>query len=134
MVGRTTSVGTNSLQYMFNITPTANTVYFASGTSPYYSIYWASSPSWSDENWDVKDSSINVDFYCDGVLYNQIYCSYDGGLDYKNTTTGVTLTACDYETGWVSQQYRAIYYTSDMSFGSSDWADFLLANDMLYSL
>ena len=133
MVGNAT-VGTNSLQNMFNITPSANTVYFANGTSPYYSIYWASSPSYGDENWDVMGSSINVDFYCDGVLYNQIYCSPDGGLDYINTVTGVTLTACDYQTGWVSQQYRAIYYTSEMSFGSSDWADFLLANDMLYSL
>ena len=133
MVG-TTTVASSGLRDMFNITPTENTVYFANGTSPYYSIYWASSPSWADENWDVMGSSINVDFYCDGVLYNQIYCSPDGGLDYKNTVTGVTLTACDYQTGWVSEQYRAIYYTSEMSFGSSDWADFLLANDLLYSL
>ena len=120
MVG-TGTTGTNSLYLMFGSSgvsqPTANTVYFVNGTSPYYNIYWDSSLSWSDENWDVMGSSINVDFYCDGVLYNQIYCSPDGGLDYKNTVSGVTLTACDYQTGWVSEQYRAIYYTSEKCHG-----------------
>ena len=134
MVG-TATAGINATANMFGATnpygtPAINTTYFISSSTPsYYTVYWDNSMSFSDESWDVLGSTLNVSFYSNGTAFSSIYITPDGGIFYDNTEV------YDYENGWINQEYRTLYNTTDFTESfQSDWTDFYLANDQIYNL